>query len=625
MRKLTRESLVALCVALMALGAGAPAVQAAPGDPLFVFDPSKLPQQPPQPYPPFEGPCGLAVDVAGQLYVSDYYHHLVDVFTPADLPAFVPLLYVTQMKKVDPLDGPCGLGIGPTGAIYINNFHRNVENFMPSAFPQLYGVTFTAAGAIDSSHPTGVASDPVDGNVYVDDRTYVSAYDPSGEPLLDGGGEPLRIGLGSLGDGYGLAVSDFPPTAGRIYVPDATDDTIKVYDPMADPTTPVQVIDGAATPNGGFLSLHDSAIAVDAVSGEIYVADTGGPQYSERPKATIYVFDSTGTYEGRLKFDVVDGQPPGLAVDNSATATQGRVYVTSGNTENAVIYAYPPGAAISTPPPTFAVMGTTADPAAESAPASGFEPPAGSSRSAAAQRRSEIVQNGTLRLTAAGQISPRSLPRRGAAPIAVTVSGKITTTDGTPAPQLRKMRIELNGNGRLDYAGLPTCPYNRIQPASTSRALAACRDALVGKGSFTAEISLAGQEEPYPTQGRMLLFNGRQDGKQVLFGQIYSARPFANSFVIVFAIQKLGKGTYGTALTASLPDALGSWGNLTGIEMTLHRRFQAHGRSHSYISAGCPAPEGFSGATFPLARASFGFQGGKDLVSVLTDSCTAKG
>jgi DNA-binding beta-propeller fold protein YncE len=569
----------------------------------------------------------LAVDVAGHLYVSDYYHHLIDVFAPADPPwnlVNAPLSYRAQIKKVDPIDGPCGLSVNDAGAVYANNFHRNVEKFTPFAFPELSATTYTPAGAIDSSHPTGVAVDPASGNVYADDRTYVSAYDPSGTPLLDGGGEPLQIGLGSLGDAYGLAVSAFPTTAGRIYVPDAADDTVKVYDPAADPSAPVQVIDGGATPNGHFLSLHDSAVAVDAASGEIYVADTGGPQFSEWPKATIYVFDSTGAYEGRLKFDVVDGQPPGLAVDNSAAPTQGRVYVTSGNTENAVIYAYPPGAAIPTPPPTFAASGRLVDPAAESEPASGGESPAASSRSATALS-SEVVQNGTLRLTAKGQIAPHSLPRRGAAPIAVTVSGKITTTDQTPAPQLRKMRIELNGNGRLDYAGLPTCPYNRIQPASTSRALAACRDALVGKGSFTAEISLAGQEQPYPTQGRMLLFNGRQHGKQVLFGQIYSARPFANSFVIVFAIQKLGKGTYGTALTASLPEALGSWGNLTGIEMTLRRRFRAHGRSHSYVSAGCPAPKGFPGATFPLARASFGFQGGKQLVSVLIDSCTAKG
>jgi hypothetical protein len=52
-----------------------------------------------------------------------------------------------------------------------------------------------------------------------------------------------------------------------------------------------------------------------------------------------------GAYEGCLKYNVVDGEPPGLAVDNSAQAIQGRVYVTSGNTELASVYAYPPGAA----------------------------------------------------------------------------------------------------------------------------------------------------------------------------------------------------------------------------------------------------------------------------------------
>jgi hypothetical protein len=236
----------------------------------------------------------------------------------------------------------------------------------------------------------------------------------------------------------------------------------------------------------------------------------------------------------------------------------------------------------------------------------------------------EIAQKGTLRVTVAGKLAPKALPRKGAAPISVSVGGQITTTDQSPPPQLKTIGVELNRNGRLDYAGLPTCPYDRIQPASSQRALSACRAALVGKGSFSAEISLAGQE-PYPTKGKLLLFNARQGGKTVLFGQIYSARPFATSFVIVFSVKALAKGSYGTALEATLPAALSTWGNLTGIEMTLSRRYNANGHSHSYISAGCPAPKGFGGAVFPLARTSFGFAGGEELTSVLSGTCKVRG
>jgi len=235
----------------------------------------------------------------------------------------------------------------------------------------------------------------------------------------------------------------------------------------------------------------------------------------------------------------------------------------------------------------------------------------------------EVAQKGNLRVTVDGKLAPKKLPRRGTAPISVSVGGRITTTDRTLPPQLKTLRIELNRHGRLDYKGLPTCKFSRIQPGSSSRALSQCRSSLVGRGSFTANITLAGQE-PYPTTGKLLVFNSRRGRKPVLYGHIYSAKPFATSFVIVFKIQRLGKGTYGTALNAPLPKAMDAWGRLTGLNMTLSRRYSAGGRRRSFISSGCPAPKGFTLASFPLARTSFAFTGGKRLTSTLSGTCKAR-
>jgi hypothetical protein len=593
----------------MALSVTAPA-QAAFDDPIFIFEPGKV--KPPPPFPVFEDPCGLGVDSTSRLYLSDYYHHTIDVFNTG--PGFITLI-----KKVDPLDGPCGLAFDATGNLFVNNYHRNVEKLVPSLFPPTSSTTYASAGVIDPNHPTGVAVDPVTGTIYANERDQIAVYDSAGSEL------PSIGAGGSLQDGYGLALSGYPGTLGRLYVPDAATDTLKVYDPLIDAEDPVEVIDGSQTPKGAFVSLRDAAVAVDRVSGEIYVTDNLQPQYTERPETVVYVFDSTGAYEGRLKFSLINGAPPGLAVDNSSTATQGRVYVTSGNSENSILYGYPPGAATSASVPLSAPS-TPAEGSDTGAPPSTGAvgaAPQGSGESSKAQS-STIAQKGTLRVTVAGKLAPKALPRKGAAPIAVSVGGQITTTDKSPPPQLKRIEVELNRNGRLDYAGLPTCPYVRIQPASTQRALSACRAALVGQGSFEAEISLSGQE-PYPTKGKLLLFNARQGGKPVLFGQIYAPRPFATSFVIVFSVKALGKGSYGTALSAKLPTALGNWGNLTGIEMTLSRRYSVNGQSHSYISAGCPAPKGFGGAVFPLARTSFGFAGGQRLSSVLSGTCRVRG
>jgi hypothetical protein len=242
----------------------------------------------------------------------------------------------------------------------------------------------------------------------------------------------------------------------------------------------------------------------------------------------------------------------------------------------------------------------------------------------AALAKAEISQKGNLRISVSGKLAPKRLPRDGVAPISVSVGGQIATTDESLPPQLKSLRIELNRHGRLDYEGLPICDYARIQPGSSSHALAGCRTSLVGEGTFSADITLAGQEA-YESKGKLLVFNSVQGGKPVLYGHIYAAHPFATSFVIVFKVSRQKKGTYGIVLDAPLPKAMKSWGRLTGLEMTLSRRFNYKGKSHSYISSGCPAPKGFAGATFSLARASFAFTGGTELSSVLSGSCKVRG
>ncbi len=94
--------------------------------------------------------------------------------------------------------------------------------------------------------------------------------------------------------------------------------------------------------------------------------------------------------------------------------------------------------------------------------------------------------------------------------------------------------------------------------------------------------------------------------------------------MIEFKIKKTS-GRFGIALDADLPASLRSWGNLTGIELKLSRTYSSGGKKHSYISAGCPAPKGFPGASFPFARTSFGFEGGPTLTSTLTRNCHARG
>ncbi|HXR29760.1 MAG TPA: NHL repeat-containing protein [Solirubrobacterales bacterium] len=641
MRKLLR----ALCPALASLAVIAPAANGAT-DPLFVFTPTPPPPSfPPAPIVPpptgyLNGPCGLAVDSSGRFYVSDYYHHAVDVFSSSVDPAKPWQSYITQLANVDPLDGPCGLALDATNRLYLNNYHRNVTRY--GASPSFGSGTVITGEPLDSSHPTGVAVNPATGNVYVNQRTFIAVYDSLGNPVMDGA-EQLVIGFGSLGDAYGLAISQHPATLGRIYVPDAATDTVKVYDPALDKANPVaEIKDPFGKP---FVSLRDSAITIDKVTGEVYFADDQQPTYAERPQATIYVYGPANNYKGHLKYNVITAWPVGLAVDNSAnvipgdppTPTQGRVYVTSGNTSPASIYAYGPGSATTaTPlPPLGSGLSAPGGSSTSSGSSSGADSGASlnlDTRASSAApgiptaSTSTITQSENLRVAVNANLSPKRLPRTGAAPIAVAVGWDITTTDGTPPPRLKQLEIQINRHGRFDQTGLPTCPYAKIQPATTQRALANCRSALVGSGSFSAEIALKGQEgEAYEAAGQLLVFNGEEKGDPVLFGQIYSPRPFATSFVIPFEIEAKKKGTYGTVLSATLPKALRSWGNLTAIEMKLKRTYGFKGKRRSFVSAGCPAPKGTGIASFELAQTRFSFNGGKEIESTVVGDCRVRG
>jgi hypothetical protein len=228
-----------------------------------------------------------------------------------------------------------------------------------------------------------------------------------------------------------------------------------------------------------------------------------------------------------------------------------------------------------------------------------------------------------VRVSFDGKLTPHSLPRHGMAPVGIVVDAKIGATGGEDPPQLRRISIAINRNGRFTSEGLPACSLDQIQPSTTAGALAACRSSLVGEGNFSANVKLP-EQSPFPSAGKVLAFNGRVHGRPAILAHIYGTKPAPTSTVLPFVLGS-AHGTYGTVLEASLPQATGSWGYVTGLRMNLRRRFSSHGKARSYLSAGCPAPPGFPSAAFPLARTSFAFSGGLTMVSVLNRTCRAQG
>jgi hypothetical protein len=288
-----------------------------------------------------EGPCGLALAPAGDVYLSDYYHRVIDVFAPPPSP--LPLTYLSQIVLPgrnpvfgsSTLDAVCGLAFDAEANLYANEFHRGVLRLTPSEL------------RIDEGESTGLAIDAPSNRLWVDDRTYLAEYVL---PIAEGAKPLTKVGVGSLGDGYGLAAF-----GGRLYVADAASGTIKVYQPATSTTTPV------ATIGFGFKSLTDAALAIDPSNGHLLVVDNAQPGF-EHPHAAIYEFDSAANgyaFLGQLPGAPIDGGPSGIVV-----APDGRLLVTDGNSELANVFAYGPYSASSPPVPgAFAPLFTQQDPA----------------------------------------------------------------------------------------------------------------------------------------------------------------------------------------------------------------------------------------------------------------------
>ncbi|HEU5254054.1 MAG TPA: hypothetical protein VFU16_12095 [Solirubrobacterales bacterium] len=237
----------------------------------------------------------------------------------------------------------------------------------------------------------------------------------------------------------------------------------------------------------------------------------------------------------------------------------------------------------------------------------------------AALAHAELVERGNLFVRFAGGIDPTSLPRHAQAPITVRVDGTVRTLSGERPPALRFISIAINRGGRVETRGLPRCRRSEIEASSSVTALRACGDALVGEGRYAAGVSFP-EQAAFPLQGRILAFNARVDGRRAILAHVYGDNPYPNSRIFVFHIRK-AHGTFGTVLTAALPKALNNNGYLKRIVLELHRDYVYRGRRHSYLTAACGAPPGFSVGVFPFVRVGMTFADGRKLASTLIRTC----
>lgn len=233
----------------------------------------------------------------------------------------------------------------------------------------------------------------------------------------------------------------------------------------------------------------------------------------------------------------------------------------------------------------------------------------------------ELAQKGDLFVRFDGGISPKTLPRKALAPIAVRIEGTVRVPAKQDPPSLTRIRIALNRGGHLDTRGLPVCHRSQIASVDSSQAIATCGDALVGSGGIVAQSSFPGQQH-YLLRGDIVLFNSIEGGHAAILAQISQSAPAPTTNVVTFRIRRAA-GTFGTVITGEMPPALKNNGYLKSIFLSLQRSYVYRGESHAYLSASCPAPRGFSAALFPFAKTSMSFDDGRVLSATLTRTCRA--
>jgi len=232
-------------------------------------------------------------------------------------------------------------------------------------------------------------------------------------------------------------------------------------------------------------------------------------------------------------------------------------------------------------------------------------------------------QKESLRVDFNASIAPQSLPRERPAPVTLKLSGKIGTTDGTRPPALSELSVAFNRGGRLSLEGLPVCSANKIQQTTTEAALAACPGALVGHGSFGANVDFQGAPA-IPAHGKVLVFNARRHGRPSLLLHLYGSSPVRAAFVLPFAVSHLAHGDFGVSLSTEIPRLASGLGYVTELKLAIGRSYGFAGRRRSVLSASCSLPAGFT--TFPInvAKAKFSFDDGREVTGVAEGKCRVR-
>ncbi|MFI5356031.1 MAG: immunoglobulin domain-containing protein [Opitutales bacterium] len=241
----------------------------------------------------FNTPWGVAVDATGNVYVADLVNHTIRKITPTG----VVTTFAGSATQGGHLDGtgssarfkfPREMAVDGAGNVYVtDNADQTIRKITPAGVVTTLAGSPGVAGSADGTgsaarfyNPRGITVDSL-GNVYVTDtgNSTIREITPAGV-VSTLAGMAGRLGTA---DGTGSAAQFNNPTsivvdsAGNLFVTDATSDTIRRITPAGVVTTVAGFPGMSGIANGIGIAARfagPNGLSLDG-AGNLYLADTG--------------------------------------------------------------------------------------------------------------------------------------------------------------------------------------------------------------------------------------------------------------------------------------------------------------------------------------------------------------
>lgn len=304
----------------------------------------------------FNGPSGVAVDSAGNLYVADTGNDTIRkitsggvVTTLAGNPGFAS--YADGSGSTARFNSPYGVAVDASGNVYVaDSLNFVIRKITSSGVVTTLAGTAGASGSADGTGgaarfggPTGLAVD-IEGNVYVTDAAIRKITSNGVVTTLAGTagvtGSTDGTGSAAMFKGpYGIAVDG----SGNLFVGDNQNNEIRKITSSGVVTTLAGSVSlGRGSVDGtGNSALFNSptGVAVDA-SDNIYVADLGNytirygmpvpPTLASAPTASVYLgqaFNYIAAFSNSPTSYSASGLPGGLTINPATGVISGAVSV----------------------------------------------------------------------------------------------------------------------------------------------------------------------------------------------------------------------------------------------------------------------------------------------------------